>query len=158
MMELPTYTAVFRLKRRLYAIYDWELPVPVGLLEIAVFAAGVALCAVVAQLIGLELTPGSAWFFVVPPGFLAYAARRPLADGKPPHAWAWAQLRYLLEPRLLHGLADRPPRAVRTASTTTSGQQPDAAATTDEATATVPGAEDTETVVAGVGADHGSGP
>lgn len=133
MVELPTYTAVFRLKRRLYAIYDWELPVPVGLLEVGVFAAGVAVCALLAELVGVPLSPGSAWFFIVPPGFLAYAARRPLADAKQPHAWAWARVRYALEPRRLHDLADRPPRQRREQRSTLADEPPGAAPLTDEA-------------------------
>lgn len=108
MTPLPTYTSVFRLRRRLYAVYDWELPVPVGLLEVAVFAGGVALFALLGRLLGIPLTPGTAWFFLVPPGFLAYLARQPVADHKPPHAWLGARLRFLLEPRRLVGLADAP--------------------------------------------------
>lgn len=138
MVELPTYTAVFRLKRRLYAVYDWELPVPVGLLEIGVFTAGVAVCALLAEVVGIALTPGSAWFFVVPPGFLAYAARRPLADAKQPHAWAWARLRYALEPRRLHDLADRPPRPRHARQATSADDLPQddprAAMPTDDST------------------------
>ncbi len=109
MRELPTYTAVFSLRRRLYAIYDWELPAPVGLGEAGVFVLGVLLFAGLARLVGLELSPRSAWFFLVPPAFLAHAARRPLADAKPPLAWLGAQLRFLLEPRLLEGLVERHP-------------------------------------------------
>ena len=60
----------------------------------------------IAQVLGIRLTPGSAWFFVVPPGFVAYLARLPLADGKQPHALLASRVRYLLEPRALHRLAE----------------------------------------------------
>jgi TcpE family len=111
--DLPTYTSVFRLKRRLYAIYDWELPVPLGLLEVAVFAAGVAVFAGLAAAFGIELSPRTAWFFVVPPGFLAYLARQPIADGKQPHAWFLAQVKYVLEPRVLVNAAEARRRDAR---------------------------------------------
>jgi hypothetical protein len=107
MTELPTYTSVFRLRRRLYAIYDWELPVPVGLSEAGAFVAGVVLFALVGRLAGIELTAGSAWFYVVPPAFLAYLVRQPIADHKTPVTWVVAQVRYLLEPRTVYRLADR---------------------------------------------------
>jgi hypothetical protein len=117
MRQLPTYTSVFRLQRRLYAVYDWELPVPVGLLEAAVFIGGVGVCIVLAQLLGIAFSAGTAWFFVVPPGFLAYLSRQPVADGKQPHAWVVSQLRFLLEPRLLVDLAEARRRDARRLST-----------------------------------------
>lgn len=106
MIELPTYTSLFRLRRRLYAIYDWELPVPIGLFEAGVFIAVALLFVLLGQVLGIRLTAGSAWFYLVPPGFAAHLARKPVADRKEPHAWALGQLRYLLEPRVLHRLAE----------------------------------------------------
>ena len=123
-MELPTYTSVFRLRRRLYAVYDWELPVPIGLLEVGVFAGGVIVFAALARLLGIELTAASAWFFVVPPGFLAYLAHQPVADHKQPHAWAATQVRYLLEPRLIHRLADSGPRRLAKARARPAVEEP----------------------------------
>lgn len=113
MTPLPTYTAVFRLRRRLYAIYDWELPIPVGLLEVAVFAVALGVVALLARLLAIPLTPGTAWFFLVPPGFLAYLARQPIVDHKPPHAWLGSQLAFALQPRRLVGLAEAPLRRRR---------------------------------------------
>jgi hypothetical protein len=113
MRQLPTYTSVFRLQRRLYAVYDWELPVPVGLLEATVFVVGVGLFVLLGRLFGIPITAGTAWFFLVPPGFLAYLARQPIADGKQPHAWVASQLRYALEPRVLVNLAEARRRDVR---------------------------------------------
>lgn len=106
MVELPTYTSVFRLERRLYAIYDWELPVPVGVGGAAAFVLAALVFLVLGRVLNIELTAGTAWFYVVPPAFAAYLARRPVADAKQPHAWAVSQLRFLLEPRVVHRLAD----------------------------------------------------
>ncbi|HVL98575.1 MAG TPA: TcpE family conjugal transfer membrane protein [Egibacteraceae bacterium] len=106
MIPLPTYTSVFRLRRRLYAVYDWELPVPVGLFETGVFVAAAGLFALIARVLGVEFGPGTAWFYVVPPLFIAYLARQPVADAKQPLDWAGSHARYLLEPRTVHRLAD----------------------------------------------------
>ncbi|MDP8971342.1 MAG: conjugal transfer protein [Actinomycetota bacterium] len=106
MTELPTYTSVFRLERRLYAIYDWELPIPVGLAQAGTFLAAVTVFWVLGRLLGIELTAGSAWFYLVPPAFVSYLARMPLADHKQPHRWLASQVRYLLEPRVLLRLAE----------------------------------------------------
>jgi hypothetical protein len=105
-VELPTYTSVFRLQRRLYALYDWELPVPVGLAELGLFVGGVGLFSAIGALTGIGLSAGTAWFYLVPPAFIAHLARRPVADAKTPHTWLGAQLRHLLEPRTLVGFAE----------------------------------------------------
>lgn len=115
MRQLPTYTSVFRLQRRLYAVYDWELPVPLGLIEVAVFAVAAAVFFAAGQLLRIPVTASTAWFFVVPPAFLAYLARQPVADAKQPHAWIITQARYLLEPRVLVGLAEPRRRDARAA-------------------------------------------
>lgn len=125
-VPLPTYTSVFRLRRRLYAVYDWELPVPVGLFEAGVFLAAVATCALVGRLVGLEFTPGTAWFYVVPPAFLAYLAHQPVADAKQPLDWALSHVRYLLEPRTLHRLADARGRSVAGVTAEVWVQRPEA--------------------------------
>lgn len=113
-MELPTYTSVFALERRLYAVYDFELPAPIGLFQAAAFlVVGVAFL-IVGRLSGVPMSPGTAWFYVVPPGFAAWLASRPVAESKRPHEWLASQARHLSEPRVLHRLRDgRGPERVR---------------------------------------------
>ena len=38
-MDLPTYTSIWRIEKRLYKLYDFRLPMPVPVGQIAVFAA-----------------------------------------------------------------------------------------------------------------------
>jgi len=126
MTELPTYTSVFRLRRRLYALFDFELPVPVGLVELGLFALTALVFWFVGHALGITLTAGSAWFFLVPPAFVAYLARLPLADARQPHAWLRSRIRYLLEPRTLSGLAEGPraPARRHTGPDALAGQAP----------------------------------
>ena len=98
-MELPTYSAVFGFEKRLYAIYDLELPVPVSLFQAGVFLLALAATLATTTVLGIGLTAASAWVFVVPPATAAYLASRPLADGKRPHHWLVSQARHLTEPR-----------------------------------------------------------
>src|SRR3954470_1073259 len=124
-MELPTYTSVFALERRLYAVYDFELPAPVGLFQAAAFLVVGVMFLIVGRLLGVPLTPGTAWFYVVPPGFAAWVASRPVADAKRPHQWLVSQGRYLAEPRVLHRLRDgRGPKAVRLSVLVATGDEP----------------------------------
>ncbi len=38
-MELPTYTSIWRIEKRLYKLYDFRLPMPLPVGQIAVFTA-----------------------------------------------------------------------------------------------------------------------
>lgn len=101
MTELPTYTALFDTERRLYAIYDLELPVPVGLSQAGTFLVTAGGLLLVLGLLGVELTAANAWIAVVPPGVVAWLSGQPLAEGRRVHRWLQAQLRHALEPRHL---------------------------------------------------------
>ena len=46
-MELPTYTNIWRIEKRLYKLYDFRLPMPLPVGQIAVFAAISATAAVI---------------------------------------------------------------------------------------------------------------
>ncbi len=101
-MELPVYTTLLRVERRLYQIGQIELPQPVSLLEAAVFASAFGALLVLTRLLGLGVSPASAWCYLVLPWLVAWASSRPLADQKRVHVWAWSQLRYMLaEPKLV---------------------------------------------------------
>jgi hypothetical protein len=113
-VELPTYSAVFGFEKRLYAIYDLELPVPVSLFQAGVFLLALAATLATTTIVGIGLSAASAWVFVVPPATAAYLASRPLADGKRPHHWLASQVRHLTEPRTLVRLRpDRSPSRIR---------------------------------------------
>lgn len=112
-MELPTYSAVFAFEKRLYAIYDFELPISVSLFQGGVFLVAVGATLAATALLGIGLTAGTFWLFVVPPGFAAYLATRPLADGKRPHEWVAGRARHLSEPRTLARLRPYRPAPAR---------------------------------------------
>jgi hypothetical protein len=113
-MDLITYTSIFRFERRLYAIYDWELPFPVSLFQLVSFVGALGLTFVVSGFLGVAPSAGTAWVFVVPPGFAAWLASQPVADAKRPHAWIGTQARYLTEARVLNRLRpERGPGRVR---------------------------------------------
>ncbi len=117
-VELPTYTSIFRWERRLYAIYDWELPVPVSLFQLVAFVGALLVTFAVTGLLGVPVSAGTAWVFVVPPAFAAWLASQPVADAKRPHAWLASQARYFTEPRALNRLRpERNPGRVRFSAT-----------------------------------------
>lgn len=101
-MDLPVYTGLLRIERRLYQIGDVELPAPVTLVEAAAFLIAFVAMAVVSRVLGLGLQPRWAWTYVVVPWLAMRASTAAIADRKRLHLWLLAQARYLLaEPRTL---------------------------------------------------------
>jgi hypothetical protein len=104
---LPTYTSIWRIERRLYKIYDWVLPMPISIPQMAVFFVTLLLWALVLHGFNVSMRPSTGWLYLTPPGFAAWAAERPLIEEKRPHELAASQVRYMFEPRRLHRLAER---------------------------------------------------
>ncbi len=106
-MELPVYTNLLKLERRLYHVGQMTLPRPLSLTEALVGGGVIALAGLVAWALrlsgmtlltwlgaGVALAYGASWLVL-----------QPLADRKPFHGWLLAQIRYLLEPAVLIRLA-----------------------------------------------------
>lgn len=110
-MQLPTYTAIWRVERRLYKIEDWVLPVPVSLLQTGVFATCAACWWVLLRLAGVGFGADTGWLYVVPPACAAWAAGRPVAEHKRPHELLMSQLRYVGAPKALARLVPVAPPA-----------------------------------------------
>lgn len=116
MLDLPTYTRLFEVERKLYKIFDLELPRPVGLLEGIAFVGTMLVVTFLMSVLGQGLTVGNAFLYVVPPGVAAWLVSQQfdVTDAKRPHIWVLAQLRYLVEPRHLVRLnANREPARLR---------------------------------------------
>lgn len=121
-MELPTYSAVFAFEKRLYAIYDFELPVSVSLFQGGVFLAALGATILINTILGVALTTATFVFYVLPPATAAWAAAQPIADGRRPHQWVATRLRHLGEPRTLARLHPyRAPARWRPRTTATIG-------------------------------------
>ncbi len=98
-MELPTYTNIWRIEKRLYKLYDFRLPMPLPVGQIAVFAAITVPYVVILKLIGLPFSHTLLWLYILPPGVLAWLVTRPVLEGKRLPELVHSQARYLGEPR-----------------------------------------------------------
>jgi hypothetical protein len=113
-MQFPTYTHIWRLERRLYRVFDLELPRPVSQVQVVAFLVAGAVVLAVGRALGVPLTPQTLMPQLGIAGFFSWLASQPIADGKRPHEWLASQLRYLREPRRLYDFADpREPDRVR---------------------------------------------
>jgi len=98
-LDLPTYTNIWRIEKRLYKLYDFRLPMPLPVGQIAVFAAIAVPYVVILKLLGLPFSHTLLWLYILPPGALAWLVTRPVLESKRLPELVVSQLRYLSQPR-----------------------------------------------------------
>ncbi|MFV2175972.1 TcpE family conjugal transfer membrane protein [Actinomadura sp. LOL_016] len=98
-MDLPTYTNIWRIEKRLYKLYDLRLPMPLPLVQIGVFLGVFVPWIVMLQLVGIPFASPWHVLYIVPPGVLTWLATRPVIEGKRLTELLISQGRYLAEPR-----------------------------------------------------------
>ncbi len=98
-MDLPTYTNIWRIEKRLYKLYDFRLPAPLPITWIGVFTAITVPYVVFLIAVGLPFNHNLVWLYVLPPGVLTWLITRPVIESKRLPELVSSQLRYVAEPR-----------------------------------------------------------
>ncbi len=98
-MELPTYTNIWKIEKRLYKLYDFRLPMPLPVGQVAAFVAIAVPYMLILTMAGMPFSHTWVWLYVLPPGVLAWLVTRPVLEGKRLPELVLSQLRYLSEPR-----------------------------------------------------------
>jgi TcpE family len=98
-LELPTYTNIWKIEKRLYKLYDFRLPMPVPISQVAAFLAIAIPYTLILTLVGMPFSHSWVWLYVLPPAVLAWLVTRPVLEGKRLPELVLSQLRYLTEPR-----------------------------------------------------------
>ena len=98
-MDLPTYTNIWRIEKRLYKLYDFRLPAPLPITWIGVFVGITVPYVVFLIAIGLPFNHNLVWLYVLPPGVLTWLTTRPVIESKRLPELVSSQLRYVAEPR-----------------------------------------------------------
>jgi hypothetical protein len=98
-VELPTYTNIWKIEKRLYKLYDFRLPMPLPVGQVAAFLAIAIPYMVILTMAGMPFSHTWVWLYVLPPGVLAWLVTRPVLEGKRLPELVVSQLRYLSEPR-----------------------------------------------------------
>jgi hypothetical protein len=106
-VELVTYTSVFRIERRLYKVFDIELPRPVSLVQASAFVAVIVLMLLVGPVVGLAFSHSTAWLYIAVAAVVSFLASQPIVDAKRPHELVASRVRYLFEPKELYRLRER---------------------------------------------------
>jgi TcpE family len=98
-VDLPTYTNIWRIEKRLYKLYDFRLPMPLPINWIAVFAGITIPYVVLLIAIGLPFNHSLVALYILPPGVLTWLTTRPVIESKRLPELVESQVRYLTEPR-----------------------------------------------------------
>ena len=98
-MDLPTYTNIWRIEKRLYKLYDFRLPAPLPITWIGVFAGITVPYVIFLIAVGLPFNHNLVWLYVLPPGVLTWLTTRPVIESKRLPELVSSQLRYVAEPR-----------------------------------------------------------
>ncbi len=98
-MELPTYTNIWKIEKRLYKLYDFRLPMPLPIGQLATFLAIAVPYMLILTMAGMPFSHTWVWLYVLPPGVLAWLVTRPVLEGKRLPELVLSQLRYVSEPR-----------------------------------------------------------
>jgi hypothetical protein len=98
-VDLPTYTNIWRIEKRLYKLYDFRLPAPLPITWIGVFVGITVPYVVFLIAVGLPFNHNLVWLYVLPPGVLTWLTTRPVIESKRLPELVSSQLRYVAEPR-----------------------------------------------------------
>ncbi|WP_026129479.1 TcpE family conjugal transfer membrane protein [Nocardiopsis prasina] len=107
-MDLPTYTNIWRIEKRLYKLYDFRLPMPLPVGTFGVALGVFALWVVLLSILNAPFDFGNGWhlvLWVVPPGVITVLATRPVIEGKRLTELLISQARFLTEARVFTRLA-----------------------------------------------------
>ncbi|MFY7069057.1 conjugal transfer protein [Nocardiopsis changdeensis] len=116
-MDLPTYTNIWRIEKRLYKLYDFRLPMPVPVTTAAIFVVIVVVWCTLMALLRVPFSTPWHVLWIVPPFVLAWGATRPVIEAKRLDELAASQIRFLLEARTYVRLRpEYEPARVRTAA------------------------------------------
>lgn len=103
-VDLPTYTNIWRIEKRLYKLYDLRLPMPLPIVWIGVFVGVFVPWSLLLVLVGVPVEMPWHVLYLVPPGIVTWLSTRPVIEGKRLTELLESHLRYLGEPKAWYRL------------------------------------------------------
>ncbi|WP_424536247.1 TcpE family conjugal transfer membrane protein [Sphaerisporangium viridialbum] len=98
-MDLPTYTNIWRIEKRLYKLYDLRLPMPLPIVWIGVFVGVLVPWSILLMLVRIPFDAPWHVLYLVPPGIVTWLSTRPVIESKRLNELLQSQVRYLGEPK-----------------------------------------------------------
>lgn len=103
-MEIRTFTSFWNMERKLYAIYDISLPVPISLKVLGAFVATGIPWWILLALLQVPFTNPWYLLYIAVPIPVAVAASRPIYQKKTFSQFAFSLTKHFAEPKQLAGL------------------------------------------------------
>lgn len=101
-MEVKNYTNIWSEEKKLYSIYEWTLPTPVGFRQIGLFALGAIIWCPIMAVLGVGITTAMGfvlWFG--PPVALAILGNKPIFEAKSIFQYVRSVVGYLFQPKVI---------------------------------------------------------
>ena len=101
-MEVKNYTNIWSEEKKLYSIYEWTLPVPVGFRQLGLFALGAVVWCPIMALLHVDIA--TAFGFVLwfgPPIALAILGNKPIFEAKSIFQYLRSVIGYLFQPKVI---------------------------------------------------------
>ncbi|MFC4587368.1 TcpE family conjugal transfer membrane protein [Sphaerisporangium corydalis] len=98
-MDLPTYTNIWRIEKRLYKLYDLRLPMPLPIVWIGVFVGVLVPWTILLKIAQVPFEAPWHVLYLVPPGIVTWLSTRPVIESKRLNELMQSQLRYIGEPK-----------------------------------------------------------
>ena len=101
-MEVKNYTNIWTEEKKLYSIYEWTRPTPVGFRQIGLFALGAVIwCPIMAALqVNMWTALGFAFWFG-PPVLLSIVGNKPIFEAKSIFQYLRSVINYLFQPKVI---------------------------------------------------------
>lgn len=99
-MEIKTYTNIWNEEKKLYSIYEWQLPTPVGFRQIGLFFIGGIIWIPLMFFLGTPIDSSIGfiiWFG--PPVALAILGNRPIFEDKTLIQYVQSNIGHMMEPK-----------------------------------------------------------
>lgn len=127
-MQLRTYTGLWSVEKRLYKLYDVNLPYPVSIKQVGIFIGAFVPWIALMALLGVPFGPPFGHIiWLAPPIALAWWGNKPVAEGKNLPDYVQAQAGFLLGPRHYAAMAPVPAEGARHVISGTVWQLPERA-------------------------------
>jgi hypothetical protein len=102
LMEVKNYTNIWTEEKKLYSIYEWTLPAPVGFRQIGLFALGAIIWCPIMAVLNVNIGTALGFFFWFgPPVLLAIVGNKPIFEAKSIFQYIRSIVSYLFQPKVI---------------------------------------------------------
>lgn len=103
-MEIKTFTNFWNIEKKIYSIYDIQLPFAVSIRSVGIFAATGIPYWIILSIFGVPFGLSTLVFWIAVPLILSIIGNRPIFEGKNIVDYLTSQIKFLFESKKYKGL------------------------------------------------------